>query len=293
MIVRAPTLSWRRVAVGAGAAALLVPNSSVLEHRAIICVFLFALATGRGRVFARDWLPLTGAAALFVVVRQLAAASPFPHRGMEVLALEAALFGGDTPTAWLQRLRAASDWRALDAAATLVHGTYFFAFVLAGLWLWLRRREQFGVYSAAIALTFGAGLVGYFLFPTEPPWLAARERGAPSTARVIVETTRGTPVALAVADLGTRWQTDPEALGDPNPAAAMPSVHMAITAVVGLFFFRVHGLAGAVGAVYLALMGAALVYLGEHYVLDEVVGLLSGVGALALANRLPLLRRAL
>jgi membrane-associated phospholipid phosphatase len=293
LIVRTARLPWGRLGAGAVAAALLLPNSSVFEHRAIICVFLFALAAGQGRQFARDWLPLSGAAALFVVVRQLAASSPFPHRGLEVASLEAALFGGLTPTEWLQRLRSQADWTALDSAATLVHGSYFFAFVVAGLWLWLRRREHFGAYSAAIALTFAAGLLGYYLVPTEPPWLAARLQAAPRAERVIVETTRGTPVASAVMELGRRWQSDPDALGDPNPAAAMPSVHVAITAVLGLFFFRVHLLAGAAGLVYLAAMAASLVYLGEHFVLDEVAGLLCAVGALAVASRLALLRRGL
>jgi hypothetical protein len=254
---------------------------------------LFALATGRGRQFVRDWLPLTGVAALFVVLRQVAAGSPFPHRGADVAALEAALFGGVTPTAALQRLRADGNWSAIDAVATLVHGSYFFAFVVVGLWLWLRRRALFSAYSAALGLTFALGLVGYFALPTEPPWLVGRLTPAPHASRVIVETTRGAPVASAIVEAGRRWQTDPDALGDPNPAAAMPSVHVAITAALGLFLFRVHPLAGAGGIFYVVAMGAALVYLGEHFVLDEIVGLACAACALELTRRLALLRSAL
>ncbi|HET7770487.1 MAG TPA: hypothetical protein VFN74_17060, partial [Chloroflexota bacterium] len=130
--------------MGGVAVALLVPNSSVLEHRVVIAVFLFALATRRARQFVRDWLPLTAAAALFVTLRQLAAGSPFPRQGATVAALEAQLFGGVTPTATLQALRAADPLtRAVDSLATAVHASYFFAFVVVGGWLWLRARPHF------------------------------------------------------------------------------------------------------------------------------------------------------
>jgi len=283
-------LPWRRVLAGVVALALLIPNSSVLEHRAIIAVFLGALATGRGRQFVRDWLPLVAAAALFVMLRQFATASPLPHRGLEVAALEAALFGGATPTEALQRLRAASDWSLLDRAAALVHGSYFFAFVVVGLWLWLRRRDLFARYSVTLALTFALSLVGYFAVPTEPPWLVARQPDAPQAARIIVDTTRGAPVASAVIETGRRWQSDPEALGDPNPAAAMPSVHVAITAALGLFLFRVNRLAGVAGIFYVVAMAAALLYLGEHFVLDEIAGLACAMCALRAFRGMP--RRA-
>ncbi|MDQ3703035.1 MAG: hypothetical protein M3442_19250, partial [Chloroflexota bacterium] len=138
------------------AALLLVPNSSVLEHRAVIAVFLLALATGRGRLFVRDWLPLVGIAALFVLVRQLAVLSPFPHQGANVARLELAifggLFGGTTPTAWLQeRYYRPAQPGALDLVATAVHASYFFGFVAVGLGVWLRQRRQLAGYTRLLA----------------------------------------------------------------------------------------------------------------------------------------------
>ena len=268
------TLGWRRTAAGVVALALLIPNSSVLEHRIVVAVFLVALAAGRARRFLLDWLPLIGAATLFVVVRQLAAASPLPRWGAAIAALEMQLFGGQTPTAALQALRDSGvATRLADAGATAIHASYFFAFALVGGWLWLHARERFRAYTAALALTFALGLAGYALFPTEPPWLVARTPGAPPARRVIVETTQGTLVASAVVEAGRAWQADPDALGDPNPAAAMPSVHTAITAALAFFLFRLNRWAGAAGLLYTAAMGVALVYLGEHFVIDVLAGI--------------------
>jgi membrane-associated phospholipid phosphatase len=280
-------LTPARVIVGVAAIALLIPNSSVLEHRAVIAVFLFALATGRGRQFLLDWLPLTAAAALFVLLRQFAAGTPFPRQGTAVAALESALFGGSTPTAWLQGLVPDADGGWLAYAATAVHASYFFAFVVVGLWLWLRARRLFRRYTLTLALTFALGLIGYVTLPTEPPWLLAREAGGPPARRVIVETTRGAPVASAVVEAGRAWQQDPDALGDPNPAAAMPSVHTAVTMALALFLFRLHPAAGAAGLLYGAAMGFSLVYLGEHFVLDVLAGALCAWAANWAAFRAP------
>ena len=60
-----------------------------------------------------------------------------------------------------------------------MHASYFFGFVAVGLGIWLVRRERFAHYRLVLALTFAFGLLGYVLFPTEPPWLGAREGFAP------------------------------------------------------------------------------------------------------------------
>ncbi len=281
-------IPWGRLAAGLVAALLLVPNSSVLEHRAVVAVFLLALATGRGRLFVRDWLPLIGVAALFVLARQLAAYSPLPHQGANVARLEAALFGGTTPTTWLQeRYYQPGQSDALDFAATAVHASYFFGFVTVGLGVWLHRRRQFGPYTRLLACTFALGLCGYFALPTEPPWLGGRDGYAPPAQRVIVRTSQGTQLAAGIVAAGRAWQSDPEALGDPNPAAAMPSVHTAVTAALALFLARLHPALGALGLLYLLAMGGALVYLGEHYVVDVLAGIACAAGAAWLADRLP------
>jgi len=279
-------LTATRLVVGTVAMALLIPNSSVLEHRAVVAVFLFALATGRGRQFLWDWLPLTAAAALFVALRQLAAGSPFPHQGRAVAALEATIFGGTTPTAWLQ-LHVPTGSRALvDGLATWIHASYFFGFVLVGLWVWLRARPHFRTYTATLACTFALGLAGYVALPTEPPWLMARESGFPPAQRIIVETMRGARLTSVVVEAGRAWQSDPDALGDPNPAAAMPSVHTAVTAALGFSMFAISPSAGVAGLLYTAAMGLSLVYLGEHFVLDVLAGVVCAALATWGARRL-------
>src|SRR5439155_7863760 len=86
---------------------------------------------------------------------------------------------------------------------------------------------------------------------------------------------------------GRAWQSDPDALGDPNPSAAMPSVHTAVTAVLALSLWRWRRAFGLAGAAYTAAMGFSLVYLGEHYVVDVLAGLLCAGAASWLVVRRP------
>jgi membrane-associated phospholipid phosphatase len=58
-----------------------------------------------------------------------------------------------------------------------------------------------------------------------------------------------------------------------NPVAAMPSLHAAIPMMLALFFWtRVRWWLRVVLVVYVLAMGLTLVYAGEHYVIDVLVG---------------------
>jgi membrane-associated phospholipid phosphatase len=70
----------------------------------------------------------------------------------------------------------------------------------------------------------------------------------------------------------------------------MPSLHFATSAMAALLLSETGPIAGAVGVNYAILLGLALVYTGEHYVVDLLGGL-----ALCVAVRRaePLARRPL
>jgi membrane-associated phospholipid phosphatase len=62
-------------------------------------------------------------------------------------------------------------------------------------------------------------------------------------------------------------------VGGANDVAAMPSLHIAIVAIIS-FYFMTRGRVGvALGVFYILAMSFALVYLGEHYFFDIVVGI--------------------
>jgi membrane-associated phospholipid phosphatase len=71
-------------------------------------------------------------------------------------------------------------------------------------------------------------------------------------------------------------------LGMPNQVAAMPSLHTGISALVALWAVsRLRSSWRWLLLVYPVAMGVALCYFGEHYVIDEIVGV-AAAGAVLL-----------
>jgi membrane-associated phospholipid phosphatase len=68
-----------------------------------------------------------------------------------------------------------------------------------------------------------------------------------------------------------------------NPLAAMPSLHFATSVNAAHLLAELGPVEGAIGWTYALTLGLALVYLGEHYVVDLLAGLALTEGARALA----------
>lgn len=175
------------------------------------------------------------------------------------------LGGGELPTVRLQRaLGREGEVRALDTALACAHWVWFLVPHGSLLFVLARRPEQFPRAACLTATVFDAGLIGYWAVPTAPPWWAGASGAIPPVRRIMVE--------AGERSWGGLWRPLYSLLGG-NPFAAMPSIHFA-TSVMAAHVLRDVGRGpGAVGAAYAGALGFALVYLGEHYVLDLLVGL--------------------
>jgi membrane-associated phospholipid phosphatase len=191
------------------------------------------------------------------------------------------LGAGELPNVRLQR--AFSRPRRvtrLDRVLAVIHWAWFIEPYLALVWILLRNEERFPRAARQMAAAFDLGCLIYFAVPTAPPWwaaengyMAAREGRAgeeivaaaapPRLRRVMVEVGEGT--------WGRAWPSLYSSLGG-NPWAAMPSLHFATSALGAILLSESGPLAGGVGWSYALALGFALVYLGEHYVVDLIVG---------------------
>ena len=222
------------------------------------------VALERNRHGGRIWLAYVGGFLAFAYLRQLADDLGVAVHAGYVVTLDASLPGADVPTVWLQRLAfdpgRVAPW---DVAAVAVYLSYFVVPHVVAFALWRRASALFGRYCIAALTMFYAGLVACVVVPTAPPWLAARDGLLPAVARVV-------PDVIGRAD-ASAYARGSEALG-PNPVAAMPSLHMAGAVLVGLVLWRWRRSARVIAIAYPAAMALTLVYTGEHYVADVVLG---------------------
>ena len=71
---------------------------------------------------------------------------------------------------------------------------------------------------------------------------------------------------------GRLWEPLYDSLSG-NPFAAMPSLHFATSVMAAHVLSDTGPVAGTLGFGYAITLGFALVYLGEHYVIDLIAGL--------------------
>jgi membrane-associated phospholipid phosphatase len=177
---------------------------------------------------------------------------------------------GKTPTLRLQRaLGRHGTFSVWEKVLVWSHWVWFAFPHGTVLYLLLRRRDHFPRGAAHIYATFDVGLIGYWAVPTAPPWYAAQaglmdDGLTPELRRMMVE--------YGEQFWGSGWKPLYGLLGG-NPLAAMPSLHFATSVTAARLLAETGRLPGTLGWAYAGTLGVALVYLGEHYVVDLAAGL--------------------
>ncbi len=261
-----------RIAIGVALiVAATLTNRSYLGWGLFVTFAIVLVPLGRVRSFALSFVPYAAVWFIFTALRSLADETALARTlNMNVARFERWLFGGELPSITLQdAFYDPTNLRLHDYFFTGIHWSYFIIPHFVAVRAWQKDPALFRHYLSALTLLLGVGLGIYFLIPSNPPWLAGESIDSPAAATVIriME-----PVGESLG--GGLYQASYKVVGESNPIAAMPSIHMAITFLLvfpaGYFGRRWKFLAW----IYAASMAAALVYLGEHYVIDVAVGML-------------------
>lgn len=279
-------LSWSRIRWGLAAAygvilmVFVFTEGVPTERLALFAWVLTGLSigcVGRGwRAIVGlvlDWLPFIGILVLYDLTRGLADTLGMPVHVKDLAALESSLFGGTLPTVWLQdHLGHSGEWGVAGDRAwwhvvvTGVYVSHFLVTPIIAAVLWLRNRRRWMSFTANVVGVAVLGVTTYILVPAAPPWYAAA-RG------VIPEVDRLSGLGWEVLGLHSAGALLDQGQAKVNLVAALPSLHTAYAVLVFLFFWPVLGLAArALLALYPLMMGLILVYSGEHYVIDVVLG---------------------
>jgi membrane-associated phospholipid phosphatase len=189
------------------------------------------------------------------------------------IALDRILGFGVTPTLRLQRdFAAPGKVNRFERVLVWCHWMWFFVPHATVVYVLLHKPERFPGAAARMYAVFDLGAVFYWSVPTAPPWWAAEQGYLVDEQPVHV---RRMMIEYGQEFWGDRWTDLYDVLGG-NPLAAMPSLHFATSLMAAHILSEMGPIAGALGWTYAAMLGLALVYLGEHYAIDLVAG-----GALA------------
>jgi PAP2 superfamily len=222
-------------------------------------------------LFLRDWASVVILLVLYNISRGLADKGIAPHV-TEMIHADKWMFGwftgGVVPTVWLQEHLYHVHVQWYDVLASFVYFSHFVTALLVAVVLWLRDRERWASFIRRWVTVNILGLATYFLYPAAPPWWAA-DRGLIQPIHDGLATRGWSAIGLhGAGNLLNAAKVDAA-----NPVAAMPSLHSAYALIVVAFFLpTVRKRWWPLLLAYPLAMTFTLVYSGEHYMTDVLVG---------------------
>jgi membrane-associated phospholipid phosphatase len=259
---------------------------SIEPEEVVILLLVIAIAMGRTLTFLADWGPFLLLFFAYEAMRGFASKTGFaPH---DLSGLEQAVFAGTLPTLTLQHaFYHVESVSPQDVIAMFFYFMHFPLPILVGFVFWLRSREHFHHFIAALLLMAFLAFVTYLFWPSAPPWYQFQEGKVPDAMvvhKILNETVdKFWGKNYFVSPLYTHL--------NPNQFAAFPSLHAAFPALAaGYAWNRYRAL--AIGLiVWTAAVLLSIVYLGEHYLVDAFAGFVYVAVATALVEGFVLWRK--
>ena len=242
---------------------MIINSVSITPDRFVVFLFFGAVLLGRGMIFVKDWFPFLALLLGYEMLRGFA-----DDKGLEVqveslVNIERAVFGF-IPTERLQSLLyipGQVNW--YDWVVVIIYFLHFPLPLITAFFLWIKDKAQFHKFTISILVLSFAGFITFLILPAAPPWYAA-ERGFVDTEKII---------NIIISQIGWDWNLSYYYNSlNPNPVAAMPSLH---SAYPWLTFLALRNYSKKIGWIFLPyplLVWFSVVYLGEHYVIDVIAG---------------------
>lgn len=227
---------------------------------------VITLFLGRLRQFLQDWFVPTVLLLSYEYLRGIVPILTLKAHVMPMIYFDKFIFGG-LPTITLQHMLFSDGtvhW--YDYIASIIYMAHFILPMITGFIFWLYKKQKFQEYYYALILLSYMAFITYIIFPAVPPWMASDAGFIPKLFAINskVFDTLGTSI-----DLPTVYK-----FFGANLVAAVPSLHAAYPWLTFLFITRYFKHAGLFVLPYVLAVWFAIVYLGEHYVFDIVIGVL-------------------
>lgn len=196
----------------------------------------------------------------------------FPYQVQAPRNIDRFMFGGVDPNVWMQQhFYHSTEIRWYDDVASATYYTHFVLPVIVLAVLWATSRVQFVRFLKRFATVLGIACVMFVLLPTVPPWMASSPKYHYRLFRPLARHTGRGFTDLGFHGFVKGWQ---QALDWGNAVAAMPSLHTAFATFVPAFFLPMirPRWAKVLVMMFPVMMLASLVYFGEHWVIDGLIG---------------------
>jgi len=195
----------------------------------------------------------------------------FPLQVEAVRNIDRALFFGHDPNVVLQDHFRESSIRWYDVGASVTYMTHFVVPIIVMGVLWATSHRQWARFMKRFATLLGVAVLMFVTMPTIPPWMAGDSKYRFQLFEPLARNAWRGFYHLGFHGFTNDYKIQ---LSNGNAVAAMPSLHASFALIVPAFFLpwiKPKWLKALVLTLPV-LMLTSLVYLGEHWVIDGLVG---------------------
>ena len=262
-------------------------------ERPLLIFFVPAVLLARGRRYLLDFVPFAALLLLYGESRGLAhTLHPHPFYRPQ-LELERWLFAGHVPAVDLQRWLWTGHTQWYDWTAAELLKLHFVVPSVLAFCLWIRRRALFYRFAVTMLVLSFAGAITFLVYPAAPPWAAGQTGILSNVSQLPPDDATVSSVTATTQSASGGTLSLAHAIPR-NPYAAIPSLHGGYAFLVFLFVAslvwrrkgKLRWLPISVGALYFLAQSLAVIYTGNHYVVDLLIGFAFATGSLVLVQRL-------
>jgi membrane-associated phospholipid phosphatase len=226
-----------------------------------------AVLIGQTKTFLKDWIPFSIILFAYQMMRGYADDLGFQVHIQELIKWELTLFP-IIPTLYLQNrfYPRPFHFHWYDFLAFCFWAFHFVLPIFFAFLLWLKARTAYFRFIFSLIFLSFAGFSCYILFPAAPPWLASQKGFLPTVNLIRLDILMSLRFENPFSWIMVH--------GNPNHVAAMPSLHAAYPWLVFLFSYTFFRSYGAIFLIYFIGLSFSIIYLGDHYVVDILGGML-------------------
>jgi hypothetical protein len=259
-----------------------------------ILLFLTAILLGQWKAFLRDWIPVVllifGYEFMHGFAYQLIEQENRTIHVTPMITADRWMFFGHLPTLWLQsKLYVPGTVHWYDVLAMVMYIMHFVFPLIFAFIVWIGSKRRFWEFSITFLLMSYIGFTIYLLYPAAPPWMASQWgviHGVQSPFNQAYQSL--VPHQYDNLNVVQIWNN-----AGGNPVAAMPSLHAAYPWITMLFAVKFFGKRGLLLVPYNLALWFAVIYLGDHYVIDVIAGIILATATFVLMQLLwPWLERS-
>lgn len=233
----------------------------------VLCLFICAAYIKRAQRFMKDWFPFVALLMAYGTMRGITDNIANIVHVTEPIKAELCLFG-TIPTMMLQQFYRTP---ILDWVGALFYSLHFLVPFVFGFVLWNRSSENYRKYTVALLITSYSALITFLAYPSAPPWFGI------DAERILFQMDGVIGVPLYATIYG---------FVAPNPFAAIPSLHAAYPWLIFLYAIKIKRIRAFPLLFFPFGVWFSTVYLGEHYVVDLIAGVIYSTVAYFLAEKL-------